>query len=93
MVGEMDDSDWSRIRAWILMKGFTDRHPLVLVAAGSDAANMCAVMGSRCCESGSQRERGLVKLGWGVIECAVAVCRQPAMESMSVSDSRSMAKV
>jgi hypothetical protein len=65
VVGEMDDSDWSRIRAWILMKGFTDRHPLVLVAAGSDAANMCAVMGSRCCESGSQRERGLVKLGWG----------------------------
>ena len=47
MVGEMDDSDWSRIRAWILMKGFTDRHPLVLVAAGSDAANMCADMGAR----------------------------------------------
>ena len=40
-----------------------------------------------------ERERGLVKLGWGVIECAVAVCRQPAMESMSVSDSRNMAKV
>ena len=64
MVGEMDDSDWSRIRAWILMKGFTDRHPLVLVAAGSDAANMCAVMGSRCCESGRERERaGQVGLG------------------------------
>jgi hypothetical protein len=46
------------------MKGFTDRHPLVSVAAGSDAANMCAVMGSRCCER-VVWERGLVKLGWG----------------------------
>jgi hypothetical protein len=41
-----------------LGKGFTGRHPLILVALGSDAANMCAVMGLR----GRERER--VREGW-----------------------------
>jgi hypothetical protein len=58
--------DWSRRCAWISWKGFTDRHPLVLVAPGSDAANMCR-HGFESDGGGGGAAAAAAREGWAVL--------------------------